>query len=72
MIEKSVTIEELVSEFPKLVSFLMNRGIHCMACGEPVWGTLEAQAKEKGYDDKAIDGIVVELNQFLTMKENEQ
>jgi hypothetical protein len=62
MIEKNITIEELVSEFPKSVSFLMNKGIHCMACGEPVWGTLESQAKEKGFDDRDVEKIIDELN----------
>ena len=65
MIDKTITIEELVSEYPKSVGFLMNKGIHCMACGEPVWGTLESQAKEKGFNDSQIDKVIDELFHFL-------
>ncbi len=67
MIDKEITIEELVSDYPKSVSFLMNKGIHCMACGEPVWGTLAEQAKEKGFSDRDVDQVVLELNQFLNI-----
>lgn len=72
MIEKSVLIEDLVSEFPKSVRFLMSNGIHCLACGEPVWGTLESQAREKGFGDTAIEKIVKELNQYLSKEQDQQ
>ena len=71
-IDKEITIEDLVTEFPKSVSFLMNKGIHCMACGEPVWGTLEAQAKEKGFDDNEIRKVVEELNQHLEEEQEKE
>jgi len=72
MIGKEITIEELVSEFPKSVSFLMSKGIHCVACGEPVWGTLELQAKEKGFDDDEIGKVVDELNQHLKKEQDKK
>ncbi len=71
MVDKKITIEELVMEYPKSVSFLMQKGIHCLACGEPVWGTLEAQAKEKGFDDDEIEQVVDELNQHLNKEQDE-
>lgn len=64
-IDKFITIEELVRNFPQAVQFLMAKGISCIACGEPVWGTLEDNARQKGMDDKTIEQIVAELNQFL-------
>ena len=54
-----------MEEHPKSVSFLMNQGIYCMACGEPVWGTLEDRAIEKGLESSAIDKIVKELNEYI-------
>ena len=63
MITKDVTIEELVSAHPKSVRFLMEKGIKCLACGEPIWGTLESSAREKGFTDNQINKIVEELNQ---------
>lgn len=60
-ISKDITIEELVTKYPKSVSFLMEKGIRCLACGEPIWGTLESAATEKGYSPEQIDELVVEL-----------
>jgi iron-sulfur cluster repair protein YtfE (RIC family) len=68
-VEKDVTIEELVIKFPESVKFLMDKGIKCIACGEPVWGTLEENAKEKGMDDDTIEEVVEELNEIISEKE---
>jgi len=63
MITREISIEELVSTYPKSVRFLMEKGIKCLACGEPTWGTLESSAKDKGFTDNQIDDLVEELNQ---------
>jgi len=65
-VDKDVTIEELVIQFPKSVKFLMDKGIKCIACGEPVWGTLEENAKEKGMNEQTIETIVEELNDLIS------
>ena len=61
-ITKDIFIEDLVSELPESVEYLMNQGIRCLRCGEPVWGTLETAAKEKGFPPEQIDVFVNELN----------
>jgi len=48
-INKDIFIEDLISEFPEAVEYLMKRGIRCLLCGEPAWGTLETAAKEKSF-----------------------
>ncbi len=63
MINKEMLIEDLVNEYPRLVGPLKVEGIVCIACGEAVWGTLEAQAKDKGLDN--IDEIVERMNKLL-------
>jgi methionine synthase II (cobalamin-independent) len=63
-INKEITIEDLIEKLPASVRFLSEKGIKCIACGEPVWGTLEEAAKEKGFSDAAIDVLVTELNQM--------
>jgi hypothetical protein len=40
----------------------MEKGIKCLACGEPIWGTLESAAKEKGFNDSQIARFVEDLN----------
>lgn len=64
IIRPDTTIEELVTELPASVAYLMEKGIKCIACGEPIWGTLESAAKEKGFDDEQIKTFVDELNRL--------
>jgi methionine synthase II (cobalamin-independent) len=61
-IQKEISIYELINLFPDSVSFLMEKGIKCIACGEPVWGTLEEAAREKNFEAEEIEKIVEELN----------
>ena len=66
MIEKDISVEELVEKHPKAVGFLMKNGIVCIQCGEPLWGTLEEEARKKGKED--IKRLLKELNEFLDEK----
>ena len=61
-LSKNILIEELIDNYPFAIKFLMEKGVKCIVCGEPIWGTLENAAKEKGFSDKEIDKIVTELN----------
>lgn len=67
--EKSITaaisIEELVEILPGSVTYLSRKGIKCIACGEPVWGTLEEAAREKGFGEEDIGTFVRELNAMM-------
>ena len=64
-ITKNIPIEELISKYPLSINYLMKKGIKCIVCGEPIWGTLEDAAKEKGFDDHDVDKIVDELNEQI-------
>ena len=60
-VTKEISIEELVDKIPASVKYLMNEGIKCIACGEPIWGSLEEAAIEKGFDQDNIARFVSEL-----------
>lgn len=60
-ITKEILIEELVNNYPFSVKFLMEKGIRCIMCGEPIWGTLEEAAKEKDFSDEEINEFVKEM-----------
>ena len=64
MIGKDVLIEDLVNSVPGAVTYLMDQGIRCIACGEPIWGTLESAAHEKGYSEEEIDRFVRDLSRI--------
>jgi methionine synthase II (cobalamin-independent) len=63
-IDKDTTIEDLITLIPKSVTYLREKGIRCIMCGEPVWGTLETAAKEKGFGDEDIAKFVREINEL--------
>ena len=67
-ITKKIEIEDLVNILPESVSYLMNKGIRCLRCGEPIWGTLEEASIEKGFKEKDINNFIDDLNSL--MKQN--
>ncbi len=58
---RGILIEELVENYPFSVRYLMEKGIRCIMCGEPIWGTLEEAAREKNFDDEQIDRFIREM-----------
>lgn len=68
IITKKITIEELIQEYSFSVNYLMEKNIRCIRCGEPIWGTLEEAAKEKGFSDKQIEAIVDDMNNTIKNK----
>jgi methionine synthase II (cobalamin-independent) len=66
MITKEMEIEELVNSYPFSVRYLMTQQIKCIACGEPIWGTLEEAAQDKGYNAEQIEHFVSELNKLAS------
>lgn len=65
MITKDILVEDLVEQLPDSVAFLREKGLVCILCGEPVWGTLNELAKSKSFTDVQIDGIVDQLNEMM-------
>ncbi len=62
-ITKDTTIEDIVNYSAEAVSYLSKKGIKCIACGEPVWGTLAEAAEEKGFSATDIEEVVKEMNE---------
>lgn len=59
-IHADMTVEALIDADPRIAGKLADRGIVCIRCGEPYWGTLRELAAGKGLSDQ-IDAIVAEL-----------
>ncbi len=60
-ISKDTLIEDLVNDYSFSVKYLMENGIRCIMCGDPIWGTLEEAAKEKDYNNAEINKFVEEM-----------
>ncbi len=72
MIDKTITIEDLTETISGSVRYLMEQGIKCIACGEPIWGTLEEAAKEKGFNDEDIKKFVSDLNNLNNVETKDE
>lgn len=63
-INKNIAIEDLIEQLPSSVKYLSEKGIRCIVCGEPIWGTLEEACLEKGFSDEDIITVVKEINKL--------
>jgi hypothetical protein len=61
MIRRDTLVEDLVNTVPEAVPYLMGKGIQAIACGAPIWGTLEEAARSQGYSDDEISAMVAEM-----------
>lgn len=64
MISADITIDQLIHEYPDAVGFLVKKGLPCVVCGEPLWGTLAKLAEQKGFDNEQINALVTEFNKL--------
>lgn len=65
-ISPDISIEDLLERYPGSVKFLIDKGLPCLVCGEPSWGTLKELAREKGLDDNALARLVEDMNRTLS------
>ncbi len=65
MINKNMTIGEIVQKSPDAVQIMMSRGLHCVGCHVASWETLEEGCRGHGMDDDVIDALVNEINEKL-------
>ncbi len=62
-IDADTRVEELVTAHPEAIRFLTKRGIVCMVCGEPFWGTLGELMQQKRIEAPAH--VLADLRAFL-------
>ena len=59
MIEKTITIGELLEKYPDKVDILLESGMHCIGCPASQMETLEEACEVHGID---VEELVKELN----------
>ncbi len=64
-------VEDLVDRYPKVAGWLSKRGLRCVVCGEPFWGTVGELAKEDGLDEAQFAKLLEDLNVFVTEQDAE-
>ncbi len=58
-----IEIEDLLRHYPLSAMFLVEKGVRCIRCGEPVWGTLGKLLEEEGVENPAR--LLDELKRYL-------
>ncbi|MBD3401152.1 MAG: hypothetical protein GF399_12595 [Candidatus Coatesbacteria bacterium] len=69
-ITATTSVEVVLDEHPAASSWLLERGVVCLRCGEPFWGSLGELLANKGYNAAQIEEIVGRLNQYLVEVES--
>ena len=64
-IDENIYIEELIGIVPESIQYLQKKGIRCIACGEPVWGTLKEAASLKKITNEELELIIEEINSMI-------
>ena len=59
MIEKNITIGELLEKFPDKADILLESGMHCLGCPASQMETLEEACEVHGID---VDELIEKLN----------
>lgn len=59
MIEKTITIGELLEKYPDKVDILLESGMHCIGCPASQMETLEEACEVHGID---VDELISKLN----------
>jgi hypothetical protein len=60
MLKPTDKVADAIEKYPDLNNFLNKKGLRCILCGEPVWGTLAEMIQSKGMN---VDAIMKEINE---------
>jgi hypothetical protein len=60
-IDRKTSVEDLVEKYPKVAGWMTRRGLRCVVCGEPFWGTLGELADDSGFDDAQVDTLIADM-----------
>lgn len=69
-ITADVNIEELIEVYPQAAGFLADRGLVCIRCGEPYWGSMRELAVTKGMS-QVVDQMAQDLAEYLSVGESD-
>lgn len=58
-----IEIEDLIRYYPLSAGFLTKKGVRCIRCGEPVWGTLGKLLEEDHIENPSQ--LLDELKEYL-------
>jgi hypothetical protein len=64
-VRRSITIEDLVRDWPSAVRFMIDKVLPWVTCCGPVWGTFEEVARRSGKTESEIDLRIEDLKSHI-------
>ena len=64
-VDLDTSIEELVAVCIGVSTFLINKGLPCVVCGEPFWGTLWELCEQEGWTRQQAQDLAAELAEYV-------
>ena len=64
-IDLDTSIEEIVAVCIGVSTFLINKGLPCVVCGEPFWGTLWELCEQEGWTREDAQALAGELAEYV-------
>ena len=62
LINKDMTIGDVVAKYPACIEALQSAGVHCVGCHVSYYETLEQGFKGHGMSDEDVDIVIAKLN----------
>ena len=69
IVTKNTSAEELIKSSPKVLDYLVRKGVCDIRCEFPITGTLEQMAKEKDFSESEIEKTLNGLNNLMSQLE---
>ena len=63
MINRTMSIGEIIKIFPDSVEIMMSHGLHSVGCHVACWDSLEEGCRGHGMSDDKIEHLVNEINE---------
>ncbi len=72
LVTKDMVIGDVLKKYPDVAVIMLEHGLHCVGCHANVFDTIEAGCKIHGIDDETIDGMVKEINKFISAEQTQK
>jgi len=62
LVNRDMTLGEIVQRFPEAIDIIQGRGLHCVGCGAAYWETLAEGAMGHGWTQEELNSMITEIN----------
>ena len=70
-ITRETRIMDVVAEYPEVVPFLLDVGLHCIGCTLSAYDTVQTGCELHGFDQATIDSLIKAMNEVIAGKKKE-